>query len=275
MRLDFGDFCRALSRLLPATDEVSPEASRRMAQDILAVLRALVTFDHSVTFSFCGTSTPVNLFDTFNKTERHVYVTQYLQGPFLLDPFFRASSEGRTGFWRIRELAPDRFFSSDYFRNYYAQTELSEEVGFVVPMKGGSTVTLSLMRLRESRVFSSGEIALLRHVEPLISSLVQRCWRNEEKEADAVTTGALKPEAQSTDDLPTASAGWSKFKLTKREAAIVELVLQGHSSGAIAHRLCIARGTVKVHRRNAYRKLGITSQSELLAMYINRVMHRS
>lgn len=274
MGLDFfGDFCRALSRPLSATDAVSPAASRRMAQDILAALRALVVFDHSVTFSFSGTSTPVDLFDTFNPAERHVLVTQYLQGPFLLDPFFRAASEGRAGFWRMRELAPDRFFSSDYFRNYYVQTGLSEEVGFVVPMNGGFTVTLSLMRLRKSRVFSNRDIALLRDAEPLIANLVQRCWRRAEDGTDAATTSALKPEVQSRDELPAVSAGWSELKLTLREAEIVELVLQGYSSDAIAHRLCIARGTVKVHRRNAYLKLGITSQAELLAMYMSRVMH--
>jgi DNA-binding CsgD family transcriptional regulator len=46
------------------------------------------------------------------------------------------------------------------------------------------------------------------------------------------------------------------------------MVLRGHSSEAIALRLGISTGTVKVHRRNVYRKLGISSQTQLLSVYL-------
>lgn len=47
----------------------------------------------------------------------------------------------------------------------------------------------------------------------------------------------------------------------------MELVLQGHSSESIRLKLGIATGRVKVHRRNVYRKLGISSQTQLLSIY--------
>jgi ATP/maltotriose-dependent transcriptional regulator MalT len=37
--------------------------------------------------------------------------------------------------------------------------------------------------------------------------------------------------------------------------------IEGHSPEVVGRRLVIATGTVKVHRRNAYRKLGISSQT--------------
>ena len=61
---------------------------------------------------------------------------------------------------------------------------------------------------------------------------------------------------------------WSRLNLTPRETSIVEMVLRGHSSEAIALRLGISTGTVKVHRRNVYRKLGISSQTQLLSVYL-------
>jgi DNA-binding CsgD family transcriptional regulator len=62
---------------------------------------------------------------------------------------------------------------------------------------------------------------------------------------------------------------WKGLNLTAREASIVDLVLQGHSSESIGLKLAITTGTVRVHRRNVYRKLGISSQTQLLAIYLN------
>lgn len=271
----FGDFCRTLSKVMIAFSDRGPADAEVMGRTIVAALGTLVHFDHSVTFSYSGNSPPADLFDTFDRSERHVFVTLYQQGPFLLDPFFRAASERRTGFWRMRELAPDRFYSSDYFHNYYVQTGLAEEVGFFVSLNNGAMASLSLMRLKKSRVFSSRDVALLRDVAPLISPLLQRCCSGAEERSDAVAARASDASTYANKPFPVTSCGWRELNLTDREASVVDLVLQGHSSDAIAHRLCIARGTVKVHRRNAYRKLGISSQAELLATYMNWVMRQT
>jgi len=36
-------------------------------------------------------------------------------------------------------------------------------------------------------------------------------------------------------------------------------------------KLNISTGTVKVHRRNVYRKLGISSQTQLLSLYLKNL----
>lgn len=53
--------------------------------------------------------------------------------------------------------------------------------------------------------------------------------------------------------------------LSPREVQIVELLLIGCGSEAIALRLGIGRWTVKDHRKNIFRKLGISSLAELFA----------
>ncbi|MEP2428181.1 MAG: helix-turn-helix transcriptional regulator, partial [Tateyamaria sp.] len=58
-----------------------------------------------------------------------------------------------------------------------------------------------------------------------------------------------------------------QFALTAREAQIAGLVLQGHSNGSAAKTLEIATETCKVHRRNLYRKLNISSQRDLFGLF--------
>ena len=54
-----------------------------------------------------------------------------------------------------------------------------------------------------------------------------------------------------------------------QEAEVVRLILQGHSSLSISLKLDISMTTVKTHRKNAYAKLNISSQSELLARFLS------
>ncbi|MHA1159113.1 MAG: LuxR C-terminal-related transcriptional regulator, partial [Alphaproteobacteria bacterium] len=46
---------------------------------------------------------------------------------------------------------------------------------------------------------------------------------------------------------------------------------EGHSSEAIARNLGISVGTVRIHRRNTYAKLRISSQQELFSIFFKNV----
>ena len=218
----------------------------------LRLARALAPVDEVVVFAYHLSDRPLDLFSTFSEADYRVFVTLYQAGPYLLDPFCRHARERRPGLYRMRDLAPDRFYSSEYHRTYYVQTGLAEEVGFFVPVEG-ATVVLSLMRREASGGFSDAELAQLRQAEALVGDLVRLYWGTV-----ATRFGVRAPSP----------GPWSRLNLTEREAAIVELVLQGHSSESIALRLGITTGTVKVHRRNVYRKLGISSQTQLLSLYL-------
>ena len=58
--------------------------------------------------------------------------------------------------------------------------------------------------------------------------------------------------------------------LTMREREIFHLVAQGFTNVQIAFKLCLSRRTIEVHRRNMMRKLGISSQRELLHFAMQR-----
>jgi DNA-binding CsgD family transcriptional regulator len=201
----------------------------------------------------------MHLFSTFSPADFRIFVADYQAGPYVLDPFCQAALERRSGLLRMSQLAPDRFYSSEYFRTYYTSTKLAEEIGYFVPLPDEATVVLSLMRRRASGSFPAGEIARLALAEPLVAALVRRSWSG--ISARFLDDDGAAPKRTSPND-------WRRLDLTPRETSIVELVLRGHSSEAIALRLGISTGTVKVHRRNVYRKLGISSQTQLLSVYL-------
>jgi DNA-binding CsgD family transcriptional regulator len=69
--------------------------------------------------------------------------------------------------------------------------------------------------------------------------------------------------------MPPGSAAFPDFQLlTLREREIVTMVLRGHSTESIAMQLGISPGTVKIHRKNIYRKMKVSTQAELFAAFI-------
>jgi DNA-binding CsgD family transcriptional regulator len=68
------------------------------------------------------------------------------------------------------------------------------------------------------------------------------------------------------------SVAWAaRAGLTPRECDIVRLMLRGLDSRAIAAALGLSEGNVKNHKRRIYGKLDITSERELILMYLAAV----
>lgn len=256
---DFGDLAEAVG----ATRETE---GNRFGAALISWFRRHVSFDHCVVFGYRGAMRPPMLFETFSQAESHVFVALYQEGPYLLDPFHHAAVERREGFWRMRELAPDRFYASEYFRSYYSQTKLAEEVGFFVPLAGKDAIVLSLMRLSASGPFGTAEARLLRDMAPLVIELCRQRWPElPEPEQTARSSRITRTPVNEFDRTHI----WESLSLTPREMHVVDMVLQGHSTESIARTLGVAAGTVKVHRRNIHHKLGVKSQAGLFARFID------
>lgn len=68
----------------------------------------------------------------------------YLNGLYLLDPFFQACREGyASGVYRPEEVARS-FRQSEYFLNYFHDYVLEDEVQFILQLPGAGTLSLSL-----------------------------------------------------------------------------------------------------------------------------------
>jgi DNA-binding CsgD family transcriptional regulator len=227
-------------------------------------LRQVAPYDFTVIFGYVGSARPLDLYDDFPPDRRRLHVEQYLEGPYLLDPFFLASLDlSEPGLWRLREIAPDRFYQGEYYRSYYAQTGLAEEIGYLVQVNSGLVLVISLMR-KEKR-FSNAELRALKSVWPIVDAACRKTWQDLPVEHGAQSDGM-------EERIESAFLSVGEGVLTPRERQVVELTLRGHSADAIGKRLEISSGTVRIHRRNIYSKLRISSQGELFSMFINAIL---
>lgn len=232
-------------------------------------LRAVAPFDYTVIFGYLGSARPLDLYDDFPPDTRRVFVEDYQEGPYLLDPFFLACTNATPpGLWRLREIAPDRFRQGEYFRNYYVQTGLAEEACYLVQLDGGASLAVSLMRRKNA--FTQAEIAALTSVWPVVDALCRRHWQDL-----AAGFGAASAAGQPrvvADIIAHAFQTIGEGVLTAREREVVEFTLKGHSADAIGQILGISPGTVRIHRRNIYAKLRISSQGELFSRFIQALV---
>jgi DNA-binding CsgD family transcriptional regulator len=229
-----------------------------------AALRALTPYSYTVAFAYRGDARPLDLFDDFPADKRRVFVADYQEGPYLLDPFYLSATRPvAEGLYRMRDLAPDRFYQGEYFRNYYIRTGLAEEIGFFTDLGQGVTVVLSLMRA--DRSFSARDIATLQAARGPVHALVRRHWAGQVLRFDGARSGAGGAFDRGIEQRFHA---FGAGILTAREREVAELTLKGHSAEALGRALGISAGTVRIHRRNIYAKLRISSQGELFSRFM-------
>ncbi len=261
-KLDSRDWHEQIARIIAAAD------TRRFPAELVEALKRVVAFDYSVFFAYRGPERPICLYDTFTPRQRVVFVTDYQEGPYLLDPFYQVCAERiDPGLYRLREIAPDRFYHSEYYRSYYRRTGLAEEIGFVIALQNDMRLVISLMRAGTSAPFSDRDIAKLRRVEPIVHASAIRHWRDLGDHHHASTEQRAAFPSLNTQ-VASAFERFGEGVLTRRERDVVRMVLRGHSSEAIGRHYRISTGTVKIHRKNIYGKLGISSQSELFSRFI-------
>jgi DNA-binding CsgD family transcriptional regulator len=188
--------------------------------------------------------------------------TTYVDGAYLLDPIYELQLSGAApGAYRLLEIAPDAFHRSRYFQEYYQQTTIQDEVGFVVYPRPGVGLTLCLARDATSgRPFSPRAIESCRRIAPVVAALAERQW------PDLAVPAQEGPDAQGR--LARALERDHGVVLSPRQREVALLILRGHSTASIAQRLGLSPLTVKVFRRQIYQRCAISSQAELFALLI-------
>ncbi len=203
-----------------------------------------------------GNRPPVHVYDNVQDARRSEVIDRYLDGAYLLDPFVVAYRRAKPcAVLSLRDVAPDRFQQSTYFRQYYQTVRLKDEAAVLIDLPNGRHLFWSIGRLRDERRFSAADLRGLRRILPVFAALNRRHFANSTYGADG---GGIE----------TAMDRFGAGVLTEREREIAILVLKGHSSKSIAAEIGVSPGTVKIHRKNFYRKLGISSQSELFSAFL-------
>jgi DNA-binding CsgD family transcriptional regulator len=247
--------------------------SERFLEHFIERFGRLVAFDLATIFVYRGRSRPLVVYDNFQLAGAQRGIAAYVQSSYVLNPFYQAYLKGiGPGVYRIRDLAPDAFFVSEYYKSYRALPRASEEIGFITDgwpegmeealivfaLENGEVGELGIYRDISGGGFSDGELARIAAVEPALGAIFRKYW------ASAGGAQASPPDSRVDD----AFAGFGEEILSDRERQVMRMILHGHSSESICFNLGISLGTVKTHRKHAYAKLGISSQSELLSLFL-------
>lgn len=248
---------------IPAPDALSDAilatGSDRFSDALHLWLDTTCSFDNFAIIAFFQSSSPQVLAThardsrVFERIDSH-----YVKGAYLLDPFFRLHQTGaQDGLYRLIDVAPDQFQRNEYFKSYYANTTLTDELAFFASIAPGASITVCIGRDATTALrFSSRDHNAAKQVAPVVNALVRKNWSDirplqEDEPGDIVDQLRLRLSAE------------QGINLSPRQAEVALLILQGHSSISIGLTLGISSQTVKVLRKQLYRKCRISSQGEL------------
>ncbi|NVK40726.1 MAG: helix-turn-helix transcriptional regulator [Oceanospirillaceae bacterium] len=245
-------------------DIVDHLGSESFTERLMAALTGRIPVDQSMIIAFHRDSAPSILFADVDEPLRRAVVDSYVQGPYLLDPWYElVKRQASGGLYMLKEVAPDNFFSSEYYLTYYRDTRLKNEAVYLVPLDDGAQLQISMGFY--STALGGSVVQALRTIEPLILSLSRRHWGP----GSALAGDGNAERAAVHHRVSSVFQSFGASVLTERERQLALMILRGYSLKASAESLGIAMGTVKVHCKNLYQKLGITSQAELFSLFID------
>lgn len=185
---------------------------------------------------------------------------EYLRAYFVLDPCYRAFRErGFTGYYHFAMLAPDGFSYSKTYQAYFANN-YSDEIGFIFALENGSFASICASRL-ERRKFSASEKVFFQSVAPVVIQLLRRFFKYE-------TNAKSLAQPSKAERVESVLENFGRRSLSEREYVVMQLILRGYSMKAIASTIHRSIDTVKKHHRSIYDKLGVSSQRELIPMFV-------
>ncbi|CCM79938.1 MULTISPECIES: helix-turn-helix transcriptional regulator [Rhizobium] len=225
-----------------------------------------------------GSEPPIHLYDDFRNETARAGMMTYLTSTYVLNAFFQRHQTGlHSGVYRIRDLAPDAYLQSELYKGYEVVLSEREEIGYVtegwpqgleeidIAVSLGNLVTaeIGLYRATDRGGFADEAIRLFQARMPVIEAAFHAYWSYSES----------RPASEEEAPRPNARIGFETFGacLTSREREVVTMILRGHSSESISYNLGISITTVKTHRKRAYEKLNISTQAELLSLFLEHV----
>ncbi|SDH49204.1 helix-turn-helix transcriptional regulator [Roseospirillum parvum] len=231
-----------------------------------ALLRQVVPVDTLLVTFYFRDRPPRTVYHELPPELVALCVDTYAAGVYRLDPFFQTFEAGiADGVHRLRDLAPDNFYRSTYYRTFYRDTGAEDEMGLFRRLDANRGLVVSLARAPGARPYGVAQRRRLEAAFPLLITAACRHW---EDAASRHWEDAAGPAAEAADPVASHVARFGDGLLSEREQEVAGLILMGHSTLSISHRLAISEGTVKAHRKHIHAKLGIASQAELFARFL-------
>ena len=257
MSSPFREFSNHLATIMPEI------GSERLPLLLIGLLKSLVPFDNGVILHYRHDETPLLVYNDAPSFKIKQQIDTFINGAFLIDPFYRAAVDDHaSGLHHLSDLAPNGFEETEYYRSYFRYTEIKDEVGFIIHLSAEQFINISMSRLTLPQPFNPAQISVLKDITEVVETLCKLQWLAEHSPQPL-------PENKLPSQLDSALKHFGTAYLTDRETQVVQLFLHGHSTKSIAERLGISPETVKLHRKNSYAKLDVSSQAELFHLFID------
>lgn len=247
----------------------------QFASDLNHWLRGIANHDNTTILAYFLDQTPRLLMTDSITPDVHKHMKNvYLSGAYLLDPFYEVHRARKNGdLYRITDIAPDQFTRNQYFVEYYQRTTMVDEIGFVIWPTSQMSIHVCLGRdVRSLQRFSKRERAAAKSVFPIVEALVASQWATVQFGSDPDKIVDTESVIQRMVRLVAKTHG---INLTNRQAEVALLILQGHSSNSIGLRLGISPQTVKVFRKQLYKRCEVSSQAELFGLMLPMLSSQS
>lgn len=207
-----------------------------------------------------------NLLDYATEVTLH----NYCSGGYTLDALYGACQSGVDGLYFFADGAQQQSRLPPGNETLHPcvsleANSLAGEAAYIAHLPSASIV-FSLMRTPRLPNFDELEIGRMASFEPIVRSSLSRQF-------SYLSTATGRPPHVTEQEFNAALHEFGRHVLSARERTIAELILHGHTSLSIANTLEISEGTVKNHRKNIYRKMGIGSQAELFHRFFRSVSH--
>lgn len=260
--LNTAEWYQALARLV---EHMGSQEFPRLLADTCEMASP---YDSTLITAFREDTRPLQIYHNLPSQHEETSSSPYFAGAYLLDPFYALyQNRAPSSVYRLRDVAPDKFYDSEYYRSYYAHTGLKDEVAILINVDDDLHVLISLGGRDDEHVANKNQLSSLQIITPLLVSICQQHWRL------IKDSSTLSRNIDSTLGTPLdlAFRNFGKNYLSTRECEVVQLILKGHSSKSIARLLEISEDTVKVHRKRFHAKLDISSQAELFSLFLESI----
>jgi len=206
---------------------------------------------------------PQRLIHWYDHSTRSVPQNAYLEGPYVLDPNYRIFLDGcGSGCYWLKDIAPDDFCESEYFRAFYSRIGVTDSMDFLWRIDADSALSFFIERGNGQGPFERAQVQAVDALLPIVDAA---CRRHQE----LCAWGAQDSGRDLTHlKLESALENFGRSVLSKREREVLILTLRGYSAALAGEKLHTSEGTIKIHRKNIHRKLDIGSQAELFALFV-------
>ncbi len=248
------DISRAIATL--GTDDFFPT--------LIEAIQGQVSFDYPQVWLYHRDLPPRVLYHQIPKSALPSQVDDYLEGPYREDPFYQTSmQQPRAKIYRLSRVTLGKLEQTEYYDSYYSDTGTVDEAIYLSKLHGGNVINLSMMRLPQNGSFSEQEYETLY----LLAEPVSELLKSHSEHDDFAVTNLIQPGIDHQIDLAFRTFGESL--LSPREKDVLELMLRGYGTDTSATKLDIAVETVRRHRKSIYRKLDVSSQTDLFSLFLN------